>query len=422
MGNSQSPAADPRFVSTARAFTQTELDDLKSLFVSLAAQSQSDGQYISPSVFQAYFGLRGPLGNRMIDLVTQNRKDQKLTFEDLVITKGTYEKGSNDDIEEFIYRLLDVNSDGIVGRSDLEAVLTVMLDDISSQRNSEPGYSPHEGIIKIFLNAATFSKIDEGCAETCMYFEDFRSWCSVLPSVRKYLGSLLMSSDSGRPGYQVPHLMHPENIDSSMIIAKKEYAWHIGGALPQQELEEWKLLYHSAFHGLSFNTFLGNISNDEGPTVLIIKDKEGYVYGGYASQPWERHGDFYGDMKSFLFQIFPKASIFKPTGANSNIQWCAVNFSSDSIPNGIGFGGRVNHFGLFLSASFDEGQTFTCTTFGSPCLSNINRIHPEVIECWGVVPKGAQQERHETGKGTILERFKEDRHMLNMVGLANSSE
>ena len=30
--------------------------------------------------------------------------------------QGTYEKGSNDDIEEFIYRLLDVNSDGIVGR------------------------------------------------------------------------------------------------------------------------------------------------------------------------------------------------------------------------------------------------------------------------------------------------------------------
>ena len=63
----------------------------------------------------------------------------------------------------------------------------------------------------------------------------------------------------GRPGHQVPHLMHPENIDSSMIIAKREYAWLIGGALPQQELEEWNLLYHSAVHGLSFNTFLGNI-------------------------------------------------------------------------------------------------------------------------------------------------------------------
>lgn len=55
--------------------------------------------------------------------------------------------------------------------------------------------------------------------------------------------------------------------------------------------------------------------------MLIIKDKDGYIYGGYASQPWERHGGFYGDLKSFLFQLYPKASIFRPTGANTNIQW-----------------------------------------------------------------------------------------------------
>lgn len=100
---------------------------------------------------------------------------------------------------------------------------------------------------------------------------------------------------------------------------------------------------------------------------------------------------------------------------------CAVNFSSEDIPNGIGFGGRVNHFGLFLSASFDRGQTFECITFGSPCLSRTNQISPEVIECWEVV-QGTKQEKHEAMKGTILERFKEDRHMLNMVGIANSSE
>jgi len=56
-------------------------------------------------------------------------------------------------------------------------------------------------------------------------------------------------------------------------------------------------------------------------SVLIIKDTEGYVYGGYASQPWERYSDFYGDMKSFLFQLNPKAAIYRPTGANTNIQW-----------------------------------------------------------------------------------------------------
>lgn len=59
-------------------------------------------------------------------------------------------------------------------------------------------------------------------------------------------------------------------------------------------------------------------------SVLIIKDREGCVYGGYASQPWERHSDFYGDMKSFLFQLYPNASIFRPTGANTNIQWVCM--------------------------------------------------------------------------------------------------
>ncbi|KAK6126467.1 hypothetical protein DH2020_039803 [Rehmannia glutinosa] len=447
MGNSESSSSDPRFVSATRAFAQTELEDLRSLFASLAAQSQSNGKYISPSVFKGYIGIDGSLGDRVFDLVTQKRRDQKLTFEDLVIAKGTYEKGTNQDIEEFIYQLLDVSGDGTVGRSDLEVVLMSMLDNLFHQQCSEPKAGPHQEIVEVFINAANFTS-------DSMSFEDFQKWCALLPAVRKYLGSLLMPSDSGS---QVPKLLHPD-VDPSHILLRKEYAWHIGGALSPTELDEWKLLYHSAVHGQSFNTFLGHmlfqkvwtveakscvflcqflgscfylliegkvtveLNCRDGPTVLIVKDRDGCIYGGYASQPWERHADFYGDMRSFLFQLYPKASIFRPTGGNHNLQWCAVNFTSDSIPNGIGFGGRVNHFGLFLSANFDQGHTFTCTTFGSPCLSKTSKIYPETIECWRVVPIRDDQERLDVAKGTVLERFKEDRHMLNMVGLANSSE
>lgn len=71
---------------------------------------------------------------------------------------------------------------------------------------------------------------------------------------------LFFFSGLGRPGSQVPHLVRSDGIDSNLILLRKEYAWHIGGALSQQEVEEWKLLYHSAFNGLSFSTFLGNIS------------------------------------------------------------------------------------------------------------------------------------------------------------------
>ncbi|KAJ4705357.1 TLD domain-containing protein 1 [Melia azedarach] len=420
MGNSQSPPADPRFASASRSLAKHELEDLKSMFKSLAAQSQSNGRYISPSVFQTYFGLNGVLGERMFDLITQKRHDQKLTFQDLVIAKATYEKGTKDEIEEFIFQLLDINDDGILGRSDLESVVIAMLDHIFSMKISEHGSNSHQDIADVFLSAATFSKTDEGCSENCMSFDDFRSWCTLVPSARKFLGSLLTPPDPGRPGCQVPQLVHSENIHSRTLLLRKEYAWHIGGALSLQELEEWKLLYHSSANGLSFSTFLGHVSNNKGPTVLLIKDKEGYIYGGYASQPWEKHSDFYGDMKSFLFQLYPKAAIFRPTGLNNNLQWCAVNFSSDTIPNGIGFGGRPNHFGLFLSASFDQGHTFTSPTFNNPCLSSTTRIYPEVIECWGVV-KGAHKEKQDGLKGTVLERHMEDRNLLNFVGIADSS-
>ncbi|KAK4412057.1 hypothetical protein Salat_2991100, partial [Sesamum alatum] len=249
MGNSGSSSTDPRFASAARAFTHKELEDLRSLHASLAHQSQSNGKYVSPDVFKAYIGIDGPLGDRVFDLVTQKRKDQKLTFEDLVVAKATYEKGTNEDIEEFIYQLLDVSGDGTVRRNDLEVVLTSMLDNLFHRQSSETKAGSNQEIVMVFINAANFTS-------DTMSLEDFRKWCTLLPAVRKYLGSLLMPSDSGS---QVPQLQHEDNIDPSQILLRKEYAWHIGGALSPTELDEWKLLYHSSVHGLSFNTFLGNI-------------------------------------------------------------------------------------------------------------------------------------------------------------------
>ncbi|XP_006287755.2 TLD domain-containing protein 1 isoform X1 [Capsella rubella] len=422
MGNSNSSSANPRFTSASRAFTQKKLEDLKSLFASLASKSQSNDQYVSYPAFQEYFGLSGCLGERIFDMVTQHRKDDKMTFEDLVIAKATYEKGTDDEIAEFIFQTLDVTGNGVLTRSDLESVLVVILKTVFSTESSNAESSDYKEMVDALLNAATFSKSDDG-SEKGMSFADFRSWCLLVPTIRKFLGSLLMPPGPVRPGNQVPHLLYEDGVDSDRLLLKKEYAWHIGGALPHHELEEWKLLYHSSLHGQSFNTFLGHTSNTGmSASVLIIKDKEGCVYGGYASQPWERHSDFYGDMKSFLFQLSPKAAINRPTGANTNIQWCATNFTSENIPNGIGFGGKINHYGIFVSASFDQGQTFECTTFGSPSLSKTSRIQPEVIECWGIVLASNELDtKHNAMKGTVLERFKEDRNMLKLVGMAGNS-
>ncbi|GJM87961.1 hypothetical protein PR202_ga03973 [Eleusine coracana subsp. coracana] len=406
MGNSQAStasASSSRFVTASRAFSKQELDGLRELFASLAAQSQTGGRAISRPVFLEYYGIRGPLGERLFELVAkESGGGDGVTFEDLIISKATYGRGTRDEVEEFIYQLCDVTGDGILSRSlginryslfhfllsltarsDLESVLASIHETIFAE-NKEAVEGSKNRAFEAFLNSAVFSKNAKGNSEKSMSLSDFRNWCVLMPSLRKFLGNLLMPPDSGRSGFQVPILHYPENISTDLLLLNKE--------------------------------------NTDAQTVLIVKDTEGSVYGGYASQPWERHSDFYGDMKTFLFKLYPQASIFRPTGANRNLQWCAINFSSENIPNGIGFGGQPHHFGLFLSANFDQGHSFTCSTFTSPPLSKTNRFRPEVIECWGIQTKGAQDEKSKVVKGTVLERFKEDRNMLKLVGLASASD
>ncbi|PKI47024.1 hypothetical protein CRG98_032563 [Punica granatum] len=222
MGNAQSPPADPRFTSASRslsppslslafssthalsieadrnccrAFTRKELEDLRSLFVSLALQSQSGGECISLPVFQTYFQLHGPLSERLFDLIKQKREDQKLTFEDLVIAKATYEKGTAEEIEEFVYQFLDVNGDGVLGRSDLSSVLITIFKNIFDNDLSEDHAASEQNTVRIFLDSANFSINIEGHDEKSMSLADLRSWFAVLPSVRKFLGSLLMPPD-----------------------------------------------------------------------------------------------------------------------------------------------------------------------------------------------------------------------------------
>jgi len=103
-----------------RAFSKQELDGLRGLFTSLAAQSQTSGRAISRPVFlvstastfaplnwawiwldldlrfltglalfaQDYYGVGGPLGDRLFQLVAkESGGSDGVTFEDLIISK-----------------------------------------------------------------------------------------------------------------------------------------------------------------------------------------------------------------------------------------------------------------------------------------------------------------------------------------------
>lgn len=72
----------------------------------------------------------------------------------------------------------------------------------------------------------------------------------------------------------------------------------LNACLPSVLQGEWRLIFSSSHFGSSFSLLLKHLLG-KGPTLLVIKDRDGFVFGGFASQPWNLDPKFYG--KDFFF-------------------------------------------------------------------------------------------------------------------------
>ena len=57
---------------------------------------------------------------------------------------------------------------------------------------------------------------------------------------------------------------------------------------------KWKLLYRASEHKYTAKSF-HKYCDDKGPTLIIIKSSEGWIFGGYTTQSWSGWG-IYNDM------------------------------------------------------------------------------------------------------------------------------
>ena len=124
------------------------------------------------------------------------------------------------------------------------------------------------------------------------------------------------------------------NCRKSDLLA--EYSCNIGKCACQGDT--WELLFNSNLHGASFSTWMGRVAG-RGPTVVLIKDRQEALFGGFAADAWAKNGQFYGAFGSFVFGLLPAATVWKATAINHNFLWCGQNFGQ--LPNGFGFGGQV---------------------------------------------------------------------------------
>ncbi|NXE52200.1 TLDC1 protein, partial [Casuarius casuarius] len=199
---------------------------------------------------------------------------------------------------------------------------------------------------------------------------------------------------------------------------------YINSHLPAELQQKWRLLFSSRVHGESFSQLCGHIVN-KGPCIVILKDLDGYIFGGFASHSWEVKPQlfffFAGDNRCFLFSVFPSLAVYTCTGYNDHYMY--LNHGQQTMPNGLGMGGQHDYFGLWVDGDYGKGHSKAkprCTTYNSPQLSAKENFTLDAMEVWAVgdLPESAVIK----GKKSILDVDPEAQALLEMAGKTRQSD
>uniref|UniRef100_A0A8D8VIS8 MTOR-associated protein MEAK7 n=1 Tax=Cacopsylla melanoneura TaxID=428564 RepID=A0A8D8VIS8_9HEMI len=183
--------------------------------------------------------------------------------------------------------------------------------------------------------------------------------------------------------------------------------------------KEWRLLFSSQFLGESFTRLMACMIN-QGPALVIVKDDKSNIFGAYASTNLTLCPKFFGDQHSFLFTLKPDMKIFNSSGFNDNFIY--LNSNQQTLPNGLGFGGQFEYWGLWIDAEYGHGESNkTCSTFSNyEMLSTEKHFKLTHVEVWGVgiAPPSAA----EKGERSVLDADPTAAALLELAGKQKHSE
>ncbi|XP_037308113.2 MTOR-associated protein MEAK7 [Pungitius pungitius] len=247
-------------------------------------------------------------------------------------------------------------------------------------------------------------------------------WIFRMSQVSLYLEMLVAEglnvSLSGRPA---PTLLPPCKEtpwkDLTCLLVDIPTLMFLAPQLPDSCSAPWRLVFSTQLHGESFTRMVSGLTK-RGPTLLLIKDTKGHVFGAFASHAWETKPQYQGDSRCFLFTVFPRLRVYTATGYNEHYMY--LNHGQQTMPNGLGMGGQHGYFGLWLDSDFGRGHSRArpkCTTYGSPQLSGEEDFTVDSVEVWAVGKPPKPEEDEEGGcKRSILDADLEVQAMMEMTG------
>ncbi|KXZ42291.1 hypothetical protein GPECTOR_167g172 [Gonium pectorale] len=406
-------------------------------------------------------------GRKLLRLVA-DKEDGSVHLAGVIVAKARLERLGEEASLEFTYRLLDAHGDGVrhealraaaasclrlagvaatagvaaegkgadaasaassqqaaVPAASAAAAAPVGAEAASSQARPESSRpAPEEAHIEAICRGALAAAGGDDYKAVRMSYDSYRQWCKRCPALHGTLARVMHGYGKLPPG---------------AALLQPAWVWALSCRLPPAQRAEWRLLFSSQRDGKSFNTFFGRVTAQPGPTLLLLRDKAGRTFGGYASRPWARSGSFYGDVSCFLFSLEPALQIFPATGINENYQWCGVGFSQ--LPSGLGWGGAAGarsagsglggggggaavggggHFALYVEPSLDEGMSRPIATYGNSPLASEQVFQIDTLECWLLQRPEEEEEAAARAAaangGGVLARGAQDAALMELAG------
>jgi len=86
------------------------------------------------------------------------------------------------------------------------------------------------------------------------------------------------------------------------------------------KVQDWDLVYSTFVNGITLSTLYNKMAEKPGPTLMIVRDQNGQLFGAFCGEPWHIDTAYYGTGENFLFKLTPEYKQFKWSTKNSYFQ------------------------------------------------------------------------------------------------------
>lgn len=192
-------------------------------------------------------------------------------------------------------------------------------------------------------------------------------------------GGVVLPHSSSSPALPMPQTgpMPPMSAPSA-LLADGDIQAITASLPPLHQGAPWALAYSTARDGTSLHTLLRKAAG-AAPSLLVVKDRSGGVFGAYCTEQWHMGPRFYGTGETFVFQVRPRRALY-PWAQSPGVQNDFFQFVGH---DGLGVGG-AGHWAVFLDEELLRGSSGECATFASPCLAGREDFEVLGVELWGV--------------------------------------